>query len=192
MPGNIYYLIASLPHLSYPDLPTITIDTFLSACKINLSPFHMKKLESIKEGEFDKKVLELSVVRLWQEWDSAARSELARLRAEKLGRPAVSIDDYDGRISSALEAAQDAFRASSPLVADDAMESARWDYLDSLEFGRYFNLESLVLYLLKLKVMERRAGLVADCGRTGFAGVLERRNGEIESVVEAGINSVMQ
>lgn len=186
MPGNIYYLIASFPHLSYPDLPPITIDTFLSACKVNLSPSHMKKLESIREGEFDKKVLELSVVRLWQEWDSAARSELARLRAEKLGRPVVSIDYYDGRMSSALEAARDAFRASSPLVADDALESARWDYLDSLEFGRYFNLESLVLYLLKLKVLERRAGLMSDLGRTGLAGVLEGCNAEIGAFIEAG------
>ena len=186
MPGNIYYLIASLPHLSYPDLNPITIDAFLSACQINLSPYHMKKLELIKEGKFDKKVLELSVVRMWQEWDMAARSELARLRAEKLGRPAVSVADYDGRMSSALEAAQDAFRASSPLAADDALESARWDYLGSLEFGRYFNLESLVLYLLKLKVLERRAGLVADRGRAGLAGVLEGCNAEIGTFIEAG------
>ena len=67
------------------------------------------------------------------------------------------------------------------------MESARWDYLDSLEFGRYFNLESLVLYLLKLKVLERRAGLMADRGRTGLAGVLEGCNAEIGVFIEAGI-----
>ena len=187
MPGNIYYLVASLPHLSYTDLLPVTIDTFFSSCALHLRPSHLKTLKSINEDIYDKRAMTLSVVRLWQEWDVAARSELARLRAESLGRTLKNTPPGK-RIDSATEAAHEvynaAFRASSPLMADDILESKRWKYIDSLEFGRYFNLESLALYLLKLKVLERKAHLMADRGRAELEGVLEGRNVEIESLME--------
>ena len=186
MPGNIYYLVASLPHLRYPDPPPMTIDDFFSACKTHLSPCNLKKLKSIHEGDPDPRCRRLSSLKLWQEWDLTAREELARLRAERLGRPIVPVHDRDGKHAAAIDAAREAFRAATPIAADDTLESARWDYLDSLEFGRYFNIESLALYLLKLKVLARREGLIMDKGRAGFEGVLENRKDEIGVLMEEG------
>ena len=88
-----------------------------------------------------------------------------------------------------IDAAHEAFRAATPIAADDTLESARWDYLDSLEFGRYFNIESLALYLLKLKVLVRKEGLIIDRGRAGFEGILEGRKEEIGALMEEEINA---
>ena len=184
MPGNIYYLIASLPYLCYPDPPSITIDEFLSICNTHLSRSRLDKLKSISRGETDHAVNRLSVVRMWQEWDLAARGELARLRAERLGRLVEAMVPEGKIIVSAIEAAREAYRAHSPMEADDVFETARWAYIDSLEFGRYFNMEWLALYLLKLKVLERRARLVTERGRVGLELVLEGCDEEIGALME--------
>ena len=56
----------------------------------------------------------------------------------------------------------------SPLAAEGVLDRARWSWLEELESGHYFDGERLALYLLKLRILERRARFVKDLGSARF------------------------
>ena len=55
------------------------------------------------------------------------------------------------------EIARHLLALDSPLAADEELDRLRWRFLEELAFGHYFDLETLVIYRLKLRILERRA-----------------------------------
>ena len=60
--------------------------------------------------------------------------------------------------------AEQAFNADSPLMAEEILNKARWRYLDELEFGHYFDIEILVIFFIKLQILERISSFDAEVG----------------------------
>ena len=48
-----------------------------------------------------------------------------------------------------------AYKSTSILEAEKILDQARWEFLESLSFGHYFDFDLLLGYLLKLKILER-------------------------------------
>jgi hypothetical protein len=48
-----------------------------------------------------------------------------------------------------------AYRSASILEAEKILDQARWNFLDALSFGHYFDFDYLLVYGLKLKILER-------------------------------------
>jgi len=48
-----------------------------------------------------------------------------------------------------------AYKTPSILEAEKTLDQARWEFLDSLSIGHYFDFNYLLSYLLKLKILER-------------------------------------
>jgi hypothetical protein len=76
------------------------------------------------------------------------------------------------------EVAREAFQATSPLDAESVLNKARWEYLELLETGNYFNLSKLIIYFLKLQVLQRKMEIDKEKGKAVFtevyAAVLEK------------------
>ena len=51
--------------------------------------------------------------------------------------------------------AMNAYRSPSPLEGERILDEARWQKLEELSFGHYFDLEFLLIYALKLLILER-------------------------------------
>ncbi|MFW5685010.1 MAG: DUF2764 family protein, partial [Spirochaetota bacterium] len=72
------------------------------------------------------------------------------------------------------EAAREAFSHDSPLSGEDALDRARWRFLDDLEAGHYFDLDRVVIYFLKLQLLARRRLFTRTRGEERYAGITER------------------
>jgi hypothetical protein len=107
----------------------------------------------------------LRVLNVWFEREHALRNELTRLRAQRLGWDVTTALRSAGRDPELATVAARILENESPRAAEDELDRARWTFLDGLEFGHYFDLESLALYWLKLRVLERRAVFNKDRGR---------------------------
>lgn len=92
----------------------------------------------------------------WAKFEIALRNELARVRARHKKVDVLKFirlpDDPEADIS---RAARVAYISSSILEAEKVLDQARWDALESLSFGHYFDFDFLLIYLLKLKILER-------------------------------------
>ena len=155
MQEQYYYVITSLPYLSLGEEPYIRKDDFLADCKSYLKRTDFNMLESVSLFDAEENDVHPGVIRRFFRWERGIRNVLVRLRAKSLGlEPDEFIRDEIVEHSQTL-LAEDAFNANSPLMAEEILNKARWRYLDELEFGHYFDIERLVIFFIKLQILER-------------------------------------
>jgi len=163
-PG-FYYLVASLPELSF-DRPTpIALKDFLALCSEHLPAVSCRLLAETDLFQLPASPTRLRVLNVWFELEHMLRNELARLRAQRLGWDVTPHLRSAGRDADLATVAARILQNESPRPAEDELDRARWTFLDGLEFGHYFDLESLALYWLKLRLLERRAVFNKGRGR---------------------------
>jgi hypothetical protein len=77
------------------------------------------------------------------------------------------------------ELAAEAAGMINPLEAERLLNRARWQFLEELEVGHYFDVERLVIYSLKLQLLERIALHDQEKGREQFEVVFGKLNEKI-------------
>lgn len=153
--GDFYvYLISSLPVLNFEGNAPFTFEFFLNKCR-----------DFIPRKDWET-LTRLSPESLWQQKDETARkflafevllrNELVYLRAV---RKKVAPEKYirpDGPSGSSIHhIAVAALRNPSPLEAERILDRARWEFLEELSLGHYFDRAFLIIYGLKILILER-------------------------------------
>lgn len=177
-----YYLASSLPMLVDPmQDPPVSSQDFLEQCRMFMTPKDYENIlgTSINPGENHSHNLGEN----FGKWESSLRNELVRLRAQVQG---LNPDDFlreDSFISGTAEIASAAMQKSTPLEAELYLTQKRWDCVDELSAGHFFDIQFLQGYRLKLQLLERRAKFVEENGfdayRSIYARVLEASGSEI-------------
>ncbi len=164
MKEQYYYVITSLPYLSLSEETYIRRNDFLANCKNYLKRTDFDMLESVSLFDAEENDVPPDSIRRFFRWERGIRNVLVRLRAKSLGlEPDEFIRDEIVDHSQSL-LAEEAFNANSPLMAEEILNKARWRYLDELEFGHYFDIERLVVFFIKLQILERIYSFDAEEG----------------------------
>ena len=92
----------------------------------------------------------------WANFEIALRNELVRARARrKKIDPLKFVRLPDPSEAYISHVAMAAYRSASILEGEKILDLARWNFLDSLSYGHYFDLDFLLIYALKLKILQR-------------------------------------
>jgi hypothetical protein len=120
-----------------------------------------------------------AIQRSWWEWEAGLRNQLVRLRARQKN---LEPEPYLRAVSSPeglYELAREAFDEQTPIASEEILAKARWNRLEQLELGHYFDTERLILYALKLQLL----GWMALFDREEGAGVFGRlREAKVEQI----------
>ena len=141
--AEYYYFASTLPMLDMTKEAPISYSGFMAAAKDNLSARDYRDLEKAvlsPSGDSAK----LPVVRSWQEYVGESGD---RLLEEKIRR---IIEDLD------------------PLQAERAVLSLYFDFLSSEEGGSPFSSRALMIYALKLQLIERSSSFSEEKGSKEF------------------------
>jgi hypothetical protein len=157
MSGGYYYLVASLPRLKFGAPPPLTRGQFLSRCATQVSAAHYQILAGVELFQAQPTGTGLALLDRWHERERALRNALAIERAKRLGVAAAGHTRDFRPDHSLAEIARHLLTLDSPLAADEELDRLRWRFLEELAFGHHFDLETLVVYRLKLRILERRA-----------------------------------
>jgi len=162
-----YYLVAGLPMLFYPTDRPQTREEFLELCRTQVGKTDFRILAAADLAVRGERPSGSRTLDRWRSWESSLRNELAKLRARrKAVEPAGHLVEAEEQ-PGLPEIARQALSESSPLAAEDLLNRARWERLDQLEVGHYFDLDKLILYSLRLQLLERKRRL-ADRERGGI------------------------
>ncbi len=71
----------------------------------------------------------------------------------------------------------DVFEEPTPLLMERKLEKKRWDFIEEKEFGRYFDINTLILYFLKLQILERLSLFEKEKGKARFERLSEVTHG---------------
>ena len=173
--GQYYFAVSSLPQLYYDSESHPSAEEFLTLCAENLSKADLRAV--VTTGSGDQKLHGSAMMKKWLEWNMSLRADLAVLRAQQFGW---NVEEYQEieRVSGTEELAREAFNAESPLLAEEMLERGRWAVLEELEVGHYFDLQKLLVYRLKISILDRKSMFEAEAGMDNFK--------RIYSVVAAG------
>jgi hypothetical protein len=157
MPKYYTYLIASLPALNLGMKPPFSFDRFLKNCRPFISEEDFLLLSNLPVAidEYGKSVSH-PVIEKWLAFDTTLRNELVKIRARSKKIDEAKYLRGETPIDTAIsQAAMSSHRSASILEAEKILDEARWQALDNLGFGHYFDMDSLILYAYKLKILER-------------------------------------
>lgn len=151
------YFISTLPTLHFGMNPPFSLAKLLKDCQdfISDQDFAILKNLPVTMDEYDKNPNQPTIEE-WLNFDTALRNELARVRAqtkkveaEKFLRP---VDVFNAHV---LHLASSAHRNPAILEAEKILDRARWEKLEELSLGHYFDIDFLILYAYKLRILER-------------------------------------
>ena len=168
MLDHYYYMVSSLPMLAYDTERFMSEEEFLDCCESTVSPHDYRLLKNTSLVPADSEESSHPVLEKWNSWERSLRNDLVKIRA---GRKGVDGDKYvaSGAIETGLQnIARDACAAATPLEAEIILDRARWEYLENLEAGHYFDLGKLIIYYLQLQLLRRRSRLIKEKGLAAF------------------------
>jgi len=152
------YLISSLPMLNFSIKMPFSFGVFFAKCQGLIAEADLEILRNACYQDIDfLNTTASGSLRKWVSFEVALRNELARVRArgkridpEKF----IRLSDYPQFHISHLAMA--AHRHSAyVLEAEKILDQERWNFLEQLSFGHYFDFDFLLIYALKLKILER-------------------------------------
>ncbi len=166
---SIYYLIASLPTLGFGMKLPLTSQEFLTECQRLLTAV---EFALVKQALCDQEnSLGHPTVRAWKEFYKDLRNEMALFRATEQNKDPLLFlrgqrQEQDLAMTTVLVAAA---KASDPLAAEKILDLFIWEKFESLGAQHYFDIDQLIVYGLKLKMIERYAVISSQQGLDKFA-----------------------
>lgn len=169
-----YYFIASLPMLEFGMKMPFSYGRFLSSCREQLDRRDMGIIgrSSIFPPEDTKE--ESLTLRGWRRFDTALRNELVKVRADKYSKDPHRYIRGEGYIDhNIITFVQWAVNQDSPLESELALDRMRWEKIEDLRRGHYFDIDYLITYALHLQILERWERINAGNGMEALGRLLE-------------------
>jgi len=156
MPNFYFYFISSLPTLHFQSRPVFSFKNFLALAKEFIPEEDFLVLSNLPSIPDYPKAGDLKLIKDWVSFDTALHNELVKVRAGKIHAEAARYLRPDGYVSATLaQTAATICRQPSLNEQEKMLDKLRWEYLDELAAGHFFDLEYLIVYAYKLMIMER-------------------------------------
>ncbi|MBN1870092.1 MAG: DUF2764 family protein [Candidatus Omnitrophica bacterium] len=171
MGASYYYFIASLPMILWDGKLPMSGDEFLSHARRLLAGNDFDLVEKLLKGEEDVKTDNAAAL-TWIKFNRNFRNEIAWFRAHRARKdPLKHIRGTYEHEPSLREAVHEASGMPDLLEAEKLLDQRRWQFLDDLAVGHYFDLEFLICYGLKLEILERHYEYKSPKGKEVFEGI---------------------
>jgi hypothetical protein len=186
-PVNLYYyFIATLPTLLPRQTPSLSYEEFMQTAERLVEGQDLAILTAARLDNFTFDPAANEVFTTFQTWEINLRNRLAALRAAARKNTERNYEREAPSVPETAATARAAFEAADPLQGESVQNRARWDLLSALETYHEFDIEFLVIYALKLQLLERSAAMSPSAGAAAHQALEEDMDRELlEKMVEA-------
>lgn len=158
-----YYFVSQLPVLYFEREAPLDSDRYLHEAGKWLSPMDYSVLAAVNMQEVDRTGVRNKVLRDYQKFEFSLRDDIARWRSgQKSG----------GEYKPAMFPAS-LIKEGNPLQIEVKLLRVRWNYIDEVERDHHFDLEFLVLYFLKLQILQKLTTFNKERGLQTFKNLCE-------------------
>ena len=152
----------------------ISREDFLGLCREQLSKQDFLQLQAARIDSQDTAQADCPVIRQWRKWEVSLRNELAKLRGQEKNKDPEPYLIESEEVLGHFDLAKEAVSNTSPYEAETILYEARWNYLEDLGTNRFFTLESLIIYYLKLQILEKLALFDREKGSENFEEIYRK------------------
>jgi len=168
MPHNYYYLMASLPVLDFESKMPISVENFQEECQKLLPESDAALIKGLWQEDFsqDPALMTHPVIHVIGEFERAVRNEGVFVLAAKWGVDPQKYVRGERTADPAMTSlVVQSLKETDLIKAERMMDKVRWQMLSGMEAGYYFDLHVLVVYALKLKILQRWQKFLSPVGR---------------------------
>ena len=163
---SLIYLLSSLPMLSFDAAPSVAPETFMAACREQISPAQADTVEALLRGKPSSHPFAVA----WQNLEVLLRNAIARKRAQRLAqkdpeRWTRPTREYNLMLDTLVA---NALQEPNPLAREKALDRLRWLIVEDLQGYDTLGFNALLAYALKLSIATRWTRFDADRGRAAF------------------------
>ncbi|NOZ63121.1 MAG: DUF2764 family protein [Calditrichaeota bacterium] len=158
-----YFLVAELPTLFFSKEPELSVEYFLSEAEKWMSARDLQILSRVDINDYLVHPKSPRVLRDFQHFESALRTDLARFREEKK-------QNIDYKLTSVPPSL---IKEGNPLEVEIKLLELRWKLLDEMQREHHFDLAYLILYYLKLQILQRYGTFNKEKGLEKFQKLYE-------------------
>lgn len=116
----------------------------------------MRLIESIKDRAIYDYAGGQTTMKKLRSYETCLRNDIVRIRASrKRIDPLPYLRTVEDNPYYSDHTAINAQRATTPLESAKVLDQARWQVLDDLAMGHYFDIDLLITYAFKLSILER-------------------------------------
>ncbi|HNV23652.1 MAG TPA: DUF2764 family protein [Candidatus Omnitrophota bacterium] len=168
MSREYYYFAASLPLLEFDSKPFMNLETFLSECERLLDRQDFLLIKNVlREASLEDS--KNTFVNAWHLFEKRFTNEMVYFRAARWHQdPNEHMKGERAFDPHLAEIIQQAIKNTDLLAAEKMIDKVRWSFLDELLAGHYFDIEMIIGYALKLKILERYQLFSSDIGLQRF------------------------
>jgi len=183
--AELYYLVSSLPDLSWEAEPAFGSERFLALCNDWLSEGEKNTLTTLSlqppapcdHSDYfaaapQLKTVSASVASAWYRWETALRNRLVKQRAAAGQDPARMLHGESELVTEIENGVTEAWNQTDPMERERVLDRMRWRFLDELENHNTFNFGYLCIYRLKLLLKEKWQPRQRDAGRAKLEQIL--------------------
>ncbi len=172
MASDFFYFISSLPLLRFGEKSVLTYGTFLSRSMDCLSEPEVAVLDSLQLCPPPQAVSALPVIEQWYSEETYLRNLVAgyraRSRKQDSGRWQRDSSEYSAQLIKRIE---EIMALPNAWEKEQALDLIRWQRLDELGAGHLFDFPTVIVYALRLLILEKRRRREEEAG-SRFAAVL--------------------
>ncbi len=162
-----YYFGASLPVLTFAGKLPFTVAEFLEDAQRQLTPGDARLLSGLLSG--DHITTGNSVLQKVFEFERSLCNHVAVFRAQKNNRDPQTVIRGEHVVNPEMvQLVKSAADAADPLDGEKKISRARWKFYDNLMVGEFYTPAFILLYGLKLKIVERYHHIASPKGREKY------------------------
>lgn len=156
MSSYYIYLISSLPMLHFDEKAPFSFDRFLEMCRELIPADDLELIKLAARLGIDICPTEQPTLKIWCEFETTLRNELVKVRAVRRKIDPSRYTRRNGFVDSRItQLAINAVRNPSILEAERILDQGRWRVLDELSLQHYFDIDLLIVYALRLLILEK-------------------------------------
>jgi len=166
-----YYLVSQLPFLIFDKKPPIDREQFLSEAEKWLSASEIKILLKADMNDFSHESPGPDIMKEYKDFEKHLRGELAKWRKARKNK-----SEYKLPVDMA------GIDKGTPLDIERKLLFSRWAWIENKEEGHYFDLDFLLMYFIKLQILERLFTFDVQKGKERFMLLCESALKDIKPV----------
>jgi hypothetical protein len=149
-----YYFVAQLPMLAVDKETYLSTDIFLAEARKWLTLADSKIIQALNFHGSQLKSEDPTVLRAYKQFELTLRSEVAEWRRARKKRQDYKISAFPPAL----------IREVNPLQAEKNLLLLRWQFLSELELEHFFDLSYIIIFFLKLQILEQLQKFDQDKG----------------------------
>ncbi len=175
--ASYYYLVTTLPMLRYEDSAPFSCEEFLYMCKTNVSK---KDYKIIAEALSDNNASH-PFVKKWYQFNTNVKKELSEQRSKKLNINDDKYKNTNDKEFRIVEGVRAALAAKNAYEGELLLMELYWKYLEEQSTNHVFDLQGLLAFAIKLKLLERKSRFDKVDGNNEFKKLLNNLQSTMKS-----------